>query len=135
MGTLARVVLFAERADQAERAATAAFARIGELDSLLSDYRDDSELAALIAAAGGQPMPISDDLLAVLQHALALAEETDGAFDVTVGPLVLLWRDARQQVELPDDRARRAAAALVGWHHVKLDTVAKTARLDRKSVV
>jgi thiamine biosynthesis lipoprotein len=129
MGTLARVVLYAQGTDQAERAAAAAFRRIGELDSLLSDYRDDSEVSSLIAGAGGPPMPISDDLFAVLRQALELAEETHGAFDVTVGPLVLLWREARRQGQLPDSGALRSATGLVGWRHVTLDTVANTARL------
>ncbi|MBI2402737.1 MAG: FAD:protein FMN transferase [Gemmatimonadetes bacterium] len=129
MGTEARIVLHAPTAGQAERAAGAAFGRIAQLDSLLSDYRDDSELASLVARAGGPPVPVSEDLLVVLRRSLALAEETRGAFDVTVGPLVLLWREARRTGRLPDTAALRASAARVGWRHVALDTLGRTARL------
>lgn len=129
MGTEVRVVLHASTADHAARAAGAAFRRIAQLDSLLSDYRDDSELAWLTARAGGTPTPVSADLLAVLQRAVALSAETGGAFDVTVGPLVRLWREARRTGRLPDTAAIRAAAARVGWRHVLIDSVARTARL------
>lgn len=129
MGTEVRIVLYASTADHAARAAGAAFRRIAQLDSLLSDYRDDSELAWLTARAGGTPTPVSADLLAVLQRAVALSAETGGAFDVTVGPLVRLWREARRTGRLPDTAAIQAATARVGWRHVLIDSAAHTARL------
>lgn len=129
MGTEARIVLYATDSATAHVAATAAFARIRELDRSLSDYRDDSQVAGVAAAAGGPPVRVGEDLVVVLLNALALAEETDGAFDVTAGPLVALWREARRTGRLPDSSAIREALARVGWQHVQVDSTALTVRL------
>ena len=66
MGTLVRLVLYADTAADVEAAARAAFARIAAIEARLSDYRDDSEVAALSRAPAGVPMPISEGLFEVL---------------------------------------------------------------------
>jgi thiamine biosynthesis lipoprotein len=65
----------------------------------------------------------------VLQKAEALAKKCDGAFDVTVGPVVQLWRLARRTQELPDPKEFAAARAKVGYRKVKLDPAKKTVQL------
>jgi thiamine biosynthesis lipoprotein len=131
MGTKARVVLYAAAAESAQAAAAAAFARIAQLDASLSDYRRDSELSFLSARSGGGPVPIGQDLYAILRHAVALAEETDGAFDVTAGPVVTLWRSARRTGRSPEAEALKDARQHVGWRHMVLDTAARTLLLAR----
>src|SRR5579862_7702396 len=65
MGTQFRIVLFAADAATAKKAADAAFARIAELDGIMSDYKPASELMQLCKKAGGDAVPVSDDLLQV----------------------------------------------------------------------
>ena len=91
MGTLVTITLYADSDDQAQRGFTAAFDRIAKLDAILSDYRPESELSRVCDSAAA----LSPDLRAVLLHAQRLAERTDGAFDITAGPLTRLWRQAR----------------------------------------
>ena len=129
MGTEARITLYARDSAHAQTAARAAFARIAELDAALSDYRVDGALAELAAAAGQEPVRVGDDLLHVLNVALDLARETDGAFDPTAGALSVLWREARRSGRLPAATDVEAARARVGWRHVVIDTVARTVRL------
>jgi thiamine biosynthesis lipoprotein len=131
MGTLARIVVFAPGRSQAREASEAAFTRIAELDARLSDYRADSEVAALARAAAGPAQAIGDDLLAVLLRAQGLARRSAGAFDVTVGPLSRLWRAARRRSELPPDPDIEAARARVGHAWLSVDAVARRARLER----
>ena len=95
MGTTFRVVLFADDRAAAAEAAGAAFARVDELDSILSDWERESELNRLAAASG--VFHPSADLWTVLVRAQEITGLTEGAFDVTVGPLVELWRRARRQ--------------------------------------
>lgn len=119
-----RIVLYARDGQQATNAAQAAFARIHALNGSLSDYDPESELSRLSQTAGtGRIVPLSPDLAHVLDAAERVSRATDGAFDVTVGPLSQLWRRARRQRALPDparlDEARRA----VGWRHLELTTV------------
>jgi thiamine biosynthesis lipoprotein len=71
----------------------------------------------LCAVGGGT---VSDDLRDVLRAAVAVSEASDGAFDVTVGPLVALWRAARATGRLPDAAALEAARAKVGWRKLEV---------------
>jgi FAD:protein FMN transferase len=129
MGTLVRIVLYAPAAPAAADAARAAFGRIAALDETLSDYRDSSELMRLSRHSGAGPLEVSDDLFRVLRAAQQIARESDGAFDVTAGPLSLLWRQARRQGRLPDGERLTAARALVGCDKLELDAQRRTVRL------
>jgi thiamine biosynthesis lipoprotein len=129
MGTRFKIVFYAADEASANRAAKAAFARVAELDGIMSDYRATSELMQLCQKAGGAPVPVSEDLFTVLEKALAISRQSAGAFDVTVGPLSRLWRIARRTQQLPAKEALTRALALVGWQHVKLDAKARTVQL------
>lgn len=115
----------------ANRASRAVFQRIRELNTVLSDYDPDSELRRLSATAGtGNEVPLSDDLWNVLQFGETLSEKSDGAFDLTVGPLVQLWRKSRRVRSLPPDDILAPARAATGYRKLHLDPAKRTARLD-----
>jgi FAD:protein FMN transferase len=134
MGTTARIVVFADDGARASRAAVAAFERIAELARHLTDYRDDSELMRACNDAVQRSVPVSRDVYRVLQSAQQLAARTDGAFDVTAGPLTRLWRHARRQGELPDAREWAAARDLVGYRMMHLSPEQHTLRLERRGM-
>lgn len=97
-------------------AMVAAFAKIGELDRMMTDYDPASELSRLGATAPhSQPVKVSPDLGRILQAALAASEASDGAFDVTVGPITRLWRQARRQKKLTERDKLQGALAAVGY--------------------
>lgn len=131
MGVPFRVVLYTHWASEAEAAAQAAFSRIEQLNGILSDYEDESELSRLSQTAGsGQAVPVSPDLWRVLARAQEIARESDGAFDVTVGPVVGLWRYARRTKRMPNpDRLAKALQA-VGYRKLELDAAHRTALLQ-----
>lgn len=132
MGTTFRIVLYAADPKTAKEAADAGFSRVAGLDQCMSDYRRDSELMKLCAAFRtevGPPVVVSEDLFDVLWQARELSRVSDGAFDVTVGPVVQLWRHARRTQQLPDKDELAAAMRLVGWRNVELDPAKKTVRL------
>jgi thiamine biosynthesis lipoprotein len=130
MGVPFRLVLYATNDTHAQTAATAAFQRIAELNTILSDYEETSELCRLSATAGsGQAVKVSGDLWRVLEHAQRLARPSEGAFDVTVGPCVSLWRKARSQRRFPDEARLAKARAATGYPHLVLDHSARTAQL------
>jgi thiamine biosynthesis lipoprotein len=131
MGGAARITFYLADDAAALSAAKAAFERIDELERAMSDYRADSPLSALNRGAGGAPQRVGLPLLGALVAAKRLAEETDGAFDPTVGPVVALWRRARKSGQMPPPAERDAAVALVGWRGLEIDQAAGTARLAR----
>lgn len=132
MGTTFRIVLYAANMDRAKKAADAAFARVAELDGMMSDYKQTSELMRLckrFATEVGEPVKVTDDLFFVLQKAQEMSKKSDGAFDVTVGPVVQLWRLARRTQELPDPKEFASAREKVGYQKIKLDAAKKTVQL------
>jgi len=129
MGVDARLVVYAPDQKVAEDACAAAFEKIAALDTIMSDYRLDSELMRLCDKAGGAPVRVSPDLFKVLRRSREFSERTSGMFDVTVGPLVRLWRKARKTGMVPKPSEILAARRLVGWQKMRLDEQAQTVRL------
>jgi len=130
MGLPFRIVLYAVDGSVAESAAAAAFQRIAQLNGSMSDYEPESELSQLSRTAGtGQAVPVSPDLWNVLERAQELARLSGGAFDVTVGPVVGLWRKARRERKFPNTEQLTAARAAVGYEKLQLDPHRRTAKL------
>jgi thiamine biosynthesis lipoprotein len=134
MGTQFRIVLYAQDAEAARRASTAAFDRIARLDATMSDYRETSELMMACKQAAHQWVKVSDDLFRVLAASQQVARQSAGAFDVTVGPVVRLWRRARRMSELPDAKKLAAARRLVGYARLHLDARTQAIRLDKRGM-
>jgi len=135
MGTQARIILYAEDEEMARLAAKAALDRIDRLESVMTDWRDDSELMRLCDRAGEGPVRVSDDLLRVLVRSCEIARATSGAFDVTVGPVVRQWRDARRSGSLPESAQLDAARALVDWRLIEIDQEASTVTLRKTGML
>lgn len=130
MGLPFRIVLYAPDKPAADAAAGAAFKRIEALNGIMSDYDTDSELSQLSRTSGqGKEVHVSDDLWFVLKRSQELAERSHGAFDVTVGPCVNLWRKARRENKLPDPVRLTEARKAVGYQHVRLHADRQTVEL------
>lgn len=124
MGTLFRLVVWAESPPPFQDA----FRRVREIERALSDYDPDSELNRLCRAGGGAA---GHDLWTVLETAQRISRETDGAFDITMGPVVRLWRQSRRLGRLPDRASLRKARSLTGWRKVRLDPATRRVKLAR----
>ena len=129
MWTLWHITLYASDEATARAAVRAAFARVAKLDEMMTDYVPDSELVLLSYSPPNVPVKVSDDLFDVIQNAQAIARQTDGAFDMTVGPLVQLWRRAKRQQALPPADRLAEAWTRVGWQKLQLDPRNKTVTL------
>ena len=130
MGMPFTITLYSADEALANKAARAAHARVKELNAILSDYDPDSELMRLCRSSGpGKPVKVSPELFFVLQKSLAFSQQSDGAFDVTVGPIVDLWRRARRKRELPDPDQLAAALEKVGHEKIRLNEKDRTVEL------
>jgi len=134
MGTLFRIKLYAADQDEAQRAFRAAFARIAQLDDILSDYKPDSELNRLPQTALHHPVHISPELFQVISASERLSEKTAGAFDITLGPLTHLWREARKNKRVPDKTKIKTAKAKCGFKLLHLDAAQHSIELDREGM-
>lgn len=108
-----------DQADSAEDALGAAEEQIREIELLMNAHDANSEISRLNAAAAGAPFPLTADTLTVLSQARRFYEATDGAFDVTCGPLVKLWSRSRQAE--PAAEAVSNALDRIGTHHLRFD--------------
>ena len=129
LGTEFRVTVYSADATVAQVALRAATERLDALDAILNTGRVDSEVSSLNAAAPGAAVRVSDELFLVLAEAQRLSADTDGAFDVTTGPYVELWRRAAAAGTVPTPAELANAKLLVGWRNVRLDAIEHTATL------
>ncbi|MGV3639247.1 MAG: FAD:protein FMN transferase [Adhaeribacter sp.] len=131
MGTVFRLVLYAPDSARAGQAARAGFRRIAQLDTILSDYIAHSELNKLSRSAGTNTwVPVSADLWFLLRRSVAVSRRTRGAFEVTVGPYMQLWRRARYQGQLPAPEALARARQAVGYRHLHFRKKGRAVLLD-----
>lgn len=134
MGTSIRVEVHDGSAAERREAADEAFAALGEIDRLMSNYRADSELTHLNHTAASAKVPVSAPMLAVLQAAERVSRASAGAFDVSVGPLVDLWgfKDKQPHVPTPAELAR--VREVVGYQLITIDGDAGTVAFARPGV-
>jgi thiamine biosynthesis lipoprotein len=119
---------------QAGIAVDSAFATIARLESILSDWRANSDLRRLSDLQAGIWHDVAPELAAVLSLALEFAEASDGAFDPTIGSLTRLWREQRRTGVAPDSSTIAAARSRVDWREVHVDTVTNRVLLDEANL-
>jgi thiamine biosynthesis lipoprotein len=107
---------------------------VDRLDALLSNYREDTPLSRLNREAARGPVAVPPELAELLAACLRWSRHSDGAFDVTVGPLMKAWGFFRDEGRRPDDAQLRAALEVVGYRHVVVDRERRTVRFDRPGV-
>lgn len=130
MGVPFTITVYSADEPAANAAAQAAFSRVKQLNALLSDYDPDSELSRLCRDSGpGRPIKVGPELRFLVGRSLELAKQSDGAFDISVGPIVQMWRKARRKKALPDPEALHAALQLVGYQSICLDDSTQTVEL------
>ena len=107
---------------------------IDRVDRLMSHYRRDSPLSRLNREAANRPVAVEPELLDFLAECLRWSRESDGAFDITVGPLMKAWGFFRDEGRVPSDDELARAREVVGYHHMLLDRGAGIVRFDRPGV-
>ena len=117
--------------ENAEAALQSAKNEIIRLEALLSRYIPDSEINRINHSAGTRAVKISDCTYEVLTKAYAFSELCQGCFDVTIGPLVDLWRYSKSISVRPDETRIAENLALVNYQDLILDPIKKTAALRR----
>ena len=133
MGTLVDVTAVAPDKAAAQKAATAALAEIKRLENLLSTWISDSELSQINAAAGRQPVKVSPESMEVIERSLEMADLTEGAFNIVIGPAVNAW-DVSKEGRIPSLEELNAVRPLIDLSQLKLDHKARTVFLARRGM-
>jgi len=128
MGTFARVVAVAADAKVADKAIEAALAEIERVDKLMSDYKSDSEIGQVNKDGFNRAVPVSEPTFEVLQRSIEFSKLTGGAFDITIGPLVDLWRSAKKKGVTPSQEEIAQAKSRVGFENLILNGKDRTVK-------
>ena len=126
MGTFARVVVVATDTETARKCIEIAFAEIDKVDELMSDYKSDSEIGIVNKNAAEHAVQVGEATFEVLQRSVEFSRLTEGAFDITVGPLVDLFRTAKENQVTPDREEIEKAKSKVGYEKLILDKTDRT---------
>jgi thiamine biosynthesis lipoprotein len=131
MGTLLELTLVLDDEARGRRALELLFRRADEYEALFTSWQSGSPVNRLSAAAGRGPQPVDPRLARILIESFAFTRATEGAFDVTVGPLVDLWRKAALRDAPPSEAELSAALLRVGASAVKIHSMVPTVHLTR----
>ncbi len=136
VGTHVEIKVLAPNGDEAAAASAveAAFKEIERVESLMSEYREKSEVHAINAASGNAPVHVRLEVLQIIERALQVSSLTRGAFDITAASLSRLWNFTDGPARLPPDEAIAAALPLVDHGLIKLDREGRTVFLSKQGM-
>lgn len=134
MGTNFTIVTYGSNAEYLEEVTEQAFGEIDRLDHQMSTYRPESELSLINRQAYRQRVVVEPRLFNLLERSLRFSEETGGAFDMTVGPLMKAWGFFRGRGRLPQSSELARVLRRVGYRHVKLDAARRTIHFDEPGI-
>ncbi len=126
MGTFARIVAIAKDSGTADECIKAAMRAIHRVDDLMSDYKSDSEISRVNQNASSEPVQVGEDTYEVIKRSVEFSRLTGGAFDVTVGPLMVLFHTAQKQSTAPTPEQIAEAKSKVGFEKLELDDANRT---------
>jgi len=128
--TITSMTVVTSNEQQAQQAIDAAYRELERLGQMLNFYADDSEVTNINKNAGIRPVKVSPETFEVIQKAVFASENTEGAFDATVGPLVKLW-DFKKGI-IPDKDDIEELLEQVGYKNIVLDASAQTVYLKEE---
>jgi len=135
MGTDVTITVVAKSSHEGETAIDAGMAELRRLDAMMSLYKDSSEISTVNAAAGKNPVRVSPEMIEVVERAAAVSKLSGGVFDVTVGPLVVLWQMRLKEGTVPTDAEIARVRPLVNYRNIIIDKKASTIFLKKSGMI
>ncbi|MDQ3034869.1 MAG: FAD:protein FMN transferase [Myxococcota bacterium] len=134
MSTIYQITIVSGDEARAQAAIRDALDEVERLGVVLSEWRPDSEVSRINAAAGREPVRVGEDTMANVREGLRVAEWTDGAYDITWAALREFYLFQPGHERAPDMDAVRARLPLVAWRDVVVDEDASTVFLRREGM-
>jgi thiamine biosynthesis lipoprotein len=134
MGTVFTVAVYGRDRTFLSEVVEEVFEEVDRLDQQMSNYNPESELSAINREAASHPVVVEPGLFHLLEISVRRSQETDGAFDVTVGPLMKAWGFFRGRGRLPSESEINQVLKRVGYQHLELDAARRTIIFDKSGV-
>lgn len=135
MATRFEIVLQGDNEVALRAAGEEALDEIERIERQLSLYRPSSQIAHLNARAAFEPVCLDPEIFQLLEKTRQLSMETDGAFDITVAPLMRSWGFMRDTGHMPTAAERQAARSVVGYQLLQLNPAGRTVTFARDGVM
>jgi thiamine biosynthesis lipoprotein len=135
MGTDITITVVARSSEEGEAAIDAGMAELRRLDAMMSLYKDDSEITKVNLAAGKSPVKVSPEMIEVVQDAAAVSTLSGGVFDITIGPLAVLWQMRLKEGRVPTDKEIARIRPLVNYRNIVVDKKASTIFLKKPGMI
>jgi FAD:protein FMN transferase len=136
MGSPLNITIFANDSTKASFLAKKSFQIADSLNLIFSDYLENSELNNLSKTAGtGTSTPVSPALWDIIKQSVQASKQCNGAFDISVGSIVKLWRKARKEKVFPDKNILQKSLQTVGYQYIILDSISHSVKLLRKNTL
>ncbi|HZC36621.1 MAG TPA: FAD:protein FMN transferase [Chthoniobacterales bacterium] len=134
MGSVTTIVAYGENTARVQAAISEALKEMRRLDELLSNYKPHSEWSEMNRTAARQPFHVSDELFQLLTACVNYSRQSEGTFDVSVGPLMKVWGFYKGSGHLADESVVSAALGKVGYKNIILDPKTSTVRFAKDGV-
>ena len=135
MGTEVTITVVARSAGDGDAAIEAGMAELRRLDAMMSLYKGTSEITQVNLAAGKHPVKVSPEMIEVVEDAAVISKISNGVFDVTIGPLVVLWQMRLKEGKVPTDGEIAKIKPLVDYKNIVIDKKASTIYLKKAGMI
>ena len=132
MGTIVSITLYDH---QDSSILNEAFQRLQTLEAELSLNEDQSLLGHVNTNAFLTPIPISEAMYAIIEKGLYYSKLTQGTFDLSIGPLVNLWRIGYPDARVPHKSEIEATLPLINYQNIHLDPITQTVALAHENMI
>jgi FAD:protein FMN transferase len=130
MGSPLNITLYSDDSIKANQIATEAYKIVDSLNLIYSDYLENSELNLLSKKSGTNEFTkVSPALWDILNLSIKASKQSKGAYDITVGSIIKLWRKARKEKILPEENILKNSLQSVGYQYVILDSITHAVKL------
>jgi len=135
MDTIVSITVVSTSRDKAEKAIDEAFRELKRLEEIMNFYSEESEVSKINRNAGIRPVKVSMDMIDIIEKAIYVSRLTEGAFDITTGPLTRLWDFQSRNPKVPEPSEIRKALRLVNYRDIVINKKTSTVFLKRKGML
>jgi thiamine biosynthesis lipoprotein len=134
MGTAFSIVAYGEDRGRLQSAVSEGLEEARRLDEMLSNYKPASEWSMVNRTAGDGPVHITPELFQLLAACVEYSRESEGAFDISVGPLMKVWGFYKGSGHLPHRAEVWGALNKIGYQNILLDPAKQTVRFAKPGI-
>lgn len=135
MGSPFRIIFYHEDSAQADIVAKECFLLVDSLNRIFSDYSQESEISILTRSSAGNQQPVSPELLQLFLISREAWFKSEKSFDISMGPLTLLWRNARSENKFPSKKEIRNAKHKTGFENLDINEKERSVSLNQKGML